>query len=764
MTKKLLSIMLAVMLVFACFVCTASAVDWSTPTRTVTFGEGGKQTGAAVGQYLGALGGKKEGDECWGYHFENGIAEGGYEYEISTTDAAAWVFNIYADGDATARILTQGTAWHLFFEWKPNGDLMVGNTNVANLERGKWHRIMLWFCRTVGYGAGKAVVIADDVKYTNNGEGFYDQASSGSANQGNLRFYVDSCESGKKGTVAFADCVVYEGLSADAATDNFYNLSQRNKEDLVQSYKGDNLVIDALTKVIKYNSVNYRTPGTLAAAIIATGNAKTADIFADSTLQTLAETIDTENNVAVLTSPNGRGYDYYKLEELPLTDMMKAAITVNDSLKNRIKKSDTGLYVYSGNYETVLADGNKRKADSISSDELIAAISSENGYALSYIDEDKADAKTDSVTGGFIKAEKENSDTIYLPIMPRTEAKELEFPADFSVGGDGADPTSAENVAGKQGTVYGVAYNNTQGNDKRYVHNPADWYTTYTYTFNMYADGDAAGFIGFAGGNGLLIYNADGTLSYYDDGWKTADVSLERGRWHKIAVTYDSERCRFVFFANGKLIIPDGRWMQNGADMHFGSDKGKNGRVLLDDFVTYEGYYEPSNDIIPDAKNTGVKIDNAKKMIYYKDIATVTELENAVRELSGASAAKLYADDSFAGSADALDNDKNVMVLTTAGNAMGYYGIADMPQAISDITFGQDSDKMNAYISINDCDENVILYIASYKDGKLTDVNSVTVAAGTNPGTVTAQVGYSAEYTYKAFLWNSAMLPIRFAQ
>ena len=71
---------------------------------------------------------------------------------------------------------------------------------------------------------------------------------------------------------------------------------------------------------------------------------------------------------------------------------------------------------------------------------------------------------------------------------------------------------------------------------------------------------------------------------------------------------------------------------------------------------------------------------------------------------------------------------------------------------------------MNAYISINDCDENVILYIASYKDGKLTDVNSVTVAAGTNPGTVTAQVGYSAEYTYKAFLWNSAMLPIRFAQ
>ena len=167
-----------------------------------------------------------------------------------------------------------------------------------------------------------------------------------------------------------------------------------------------------------------------------------------------------------------------------------------------------------------------------------------------------------------------------------------------------------------------------------------------------------------------MIYNADGTLSYYDDGWKTADASLERGRWHKIAVTYDSERCRFVFFANGKLIIPDGRWMQNGADMHFGSDKGKNGRVLLDDFVTYEGYYEPSNDIIPDAKNTGVKIDNAKKTIYYKDITTVTELENAVRELSGASAAKLYADDSFAGSADALDNDKNVMVLTTAGNAM----------------------------------------------------------------------------------------------
>lgn len=751
MTKKLLSIMLAVMLAAASFVCTVSAA--TQPTSTIVFGEGGEVAEPVAGQSIGGLGGKTKYETAWAYKFDASTnVWGGYQYTVAhPSDAHAYTFNMYADGDAAAYIMLDQSYFAL--TWEANGDLKIGNTVAGHLARGRWHRVTIWYAQADGWCTNKTVIFVDGVRY---------EEDSNSWKTSRTQY----CFSGKKGegagTVAFADGLYYDQLEENLFPDASYKVFFQN--DVIAAYEDSKLVIDTSDKIIRYNAVQYRTPGTLAAAITATGNAKTADIFADSTMQTLAETIDAENNVAVLTSPSGRGYDYYKLEELPLTDMMKAAISVNDSLKNRIKKSDTGLYVYSGNYETVLADGNKRKADSISSDELIAAISSENGYALSYTDENKADAKTDSVTGGFIKAEKENSDTIYLPIMPRTDAKELKFPTDFSVGGDGADPTSAENVAGKQGTVYGVAYNNTQGNDKRYVHNPADWYTTYTYTFNMYADGDAAGFIGFAGGNGLLIYNADGTLSYYDDGWKTADVSLERGRWHKIAVTYDSERCRFVFFANGKLIIPDGRWMQNGADMHFGSDKGKNGRVLLDDFVTYEGYYEPSNDIIPDAKNTGVKIDNAKKMIYYKDIATVTELENAVRELSGASAAKLYADDSFAGSADALDNDKNVMVLTTAGNAMSYYGIADMPQAISDITFGQDSDKMNAYISINDCDENVILYIAAYRDGKLTDVNSVTVAAGTNPGTVAAQVGYSAEYTYKAFLWNSAMLPIRFAQ
>lgn len=756
MSKKLLSIMLAVMLVATTFVCTVSAA--TQPTGTLTFGEGGEVTEPVAGQNIGGLGGKAENETAWAYKFDASTnVWGGYQYTAAhPSEAHAYTFNMYADGDAVAYVLLDGNYFAL--TWEANGDLKIGNTVKGQLARGQWHRVTIWYAQASGWITNQTMIFADGVRYDEDSAAWKTSRTQ-------------YCFGGKKGdgagTVAFAD-----GLYYDQLEDNLYADYQTFfQNDAVAAYESSQLVIDTANKIIRYNPVQYRTAEALAATVTDTQCAATARVFTDSTLETIAETLDATSNIAVLTSVNGCGYEYYKLEALPLSVMMELALRVTDTdgtIKNRVKLSDTeqytGLYVYSGNYETVLTDGNKRIADPISSAELLAALSSENGYILSYADDNKMPTDTDSVTGGFIKAEKEGAETIYLPIAPRTEAKTLAFPADFNVGGDGADPTSAENVAGKPGTVSGVAYNNASGNDKRYIHNPSDWYTTYTYTFNMYADGDAVGFVGFAGGHGLLEYNADGTVSYYDDSWKTSDVTLERGQWHKIAVTYDSERCRFVFFADGKLIIPDGRWMQNGADMHFGSARGQNGRVLFDHFVTYEGYYDSAEDVIAAVKSDNVWVDAANKMIYYQNISTPAGLENAVKTLTGAADAVLYTDDSVSEKATLLANGENVMVLTTGGHALVYYGIADMPPAISDITFGRDGDSMKAYVTIYDCDENVTLYIASYQNGKLIDVDKTFAAAGTNPGVTEAKVSYREDCTVKAFLWSDTMRTIRFAQ
>lgn len=750
MVKKLLSIMLAALMISASFACTASAaVAWDTPTKTIVFGEGGTVQANGGGQKLGNLGGKVHGDEAWGWHSDSSILEGGYEYDVSSTDAAAWVFNMYADGNATAVIATQNPAWYTVLEYKPDGGLYVGGVKRTTLERGKWHRIMLWFCRTSGYGDGKVVVIADNINCTNNGDGFYDYADWGSANQSKLRFYVDKCDTA--GTVAFADCVVYEKLATDQNTDNFYYLNWRNKQDIVQAYTDDNLVIDTSAKKIKYNAVKYSTPALLSAAITATGNAKYADIFTDSTMTTAATELDAANNTAVLASPNGYGYDYYSLEEMPLTDMMKVAVSISDSLKNRIKKTDNGLAVYSGTYYG---------ANPISSTALMEKLNSDGGYTLSYADENKNEASVNSVSGGYIKAVK-GSETIYLPIVGRYNEKSLAVPDDFSEAGDGADKVANVNVAGKIGS--GFKYNSQSGNDKRLWVEPSDRYSTYTYSFNMYADGDAVGFIGFAEGSDLLKWNADGSISYHDgSSYQPSGITLERGRWHKMAVTYDSDRARFVFFANGELITPDGRWCPNGADMHFGSYNGSNGQVLFADFVTYEGYYDPSGDSVGTAMKDNIIADAAAKKIYYKNITSATDLADQVKALTGAQDAKLYADNTFAAEASVLDNDKNIMVLTTSGNALAYYEIAAMPD-VTEIYFENASGKIKASAFVNNCDKNVRLFIASYDDNGLTAVNFAEAAANSNPGKIETEINYIGQ-TVRAFLWSDNLAPIRYAE
>ncbi len=748
MVKKLLSIMLAALMISASFACMASAaVVWDTPTTTIKFGEGGEATNAMNGQKLGYIGGKVHGDEAWGWHSDSSISEAGYQYAVSSTDAAAWVFNMYADGDAVAGIYTLDN-WYKPLEYKPDGGLYVGGVKRTTLERGKWHRIMLWFCRTPEYGAGKICVIVDDITCTNNGDGFYDDAPSGSANQSKLRFYVDNCDTA--GTVAFADCVVYEKLAKDANTDNFYYPAQRNKSDLVYSYKDDNLVIDASEKKIKYNAVKYSTPELLSAAITATGNAKYADIFTDSQMTNKVTELDAANNTAVLVSPNGYGYDYYTLEELPLTDMMKVSLSISDSLKKRIKKTDDGLAVYSGTY---CSDANR-----ISSDELLSKLSSENGYTLTYANQKKETTSANSVSDGYIKAVKD-SETIYLPIAGRYNEKILTV-SDFTQEGRGATKVENVNAAGNVGN--GFKYGQS-GGDKYFQAIPGDTSTTYTYSLNMYADGDAVGSLAFRDGQDLLIWDENGKISYSDgSSWISTDISLERGRWHKMAVTYDSARNRFITYADGQLVSPDGRWNSTGENMRFGSYRGANGQVLLADFVTYEGYYDPSGDSVGTAMNDNIIADAAAKKIYYKNITSATELAEQVKALTGAQDAKLYADNTFAAEASVLDNDKNIMVLTTSGNALAYYEIAAMPD-VTEIYFENASGKIKASAFVNNCDKNVRLFIASYDDNGLTAVNFAEAAANSNTGKIETEINYIGQ-TVRAFLWSDNLAPIRYAE
>ncbi|MBR5505250.1 MAG: hypothetical protein IKV73_02965 [Clostridia bacterium] len=440
----------------------------------------------------------------------------------------------------------------------------------------------------------------------------------------------------------------------------------------------------------------------------------------------------------------------------------------------------------------------------ISSSTLLSALKSNNGYTLSYVNSvDGDDASTKHVTGGYIKAVKDGADTVYIPIVSKAHQVDTiqlgwsgrgwsetgtegtsSRPSVQSIGGKPA-PKSGEAgyddswtrgvvVSATGGTGNWLA--KLQGNkDEANTNNVAGWIdnydTTFTYVFNFFAENVAMPIV-YANevlvrfdSNGYLEYRSGGAGSETTQYIKT-DYKITANRWHQLAITFCSGRWRPYIFLDGVNVVGSKLWYDwKVGEVAIGADKSVTGAVYFNDVRYYEGYYDPSAEIITAAPSAGnVKIDTKNKVIYYAGISELDALKSSIKEHCDASAVNVYetpASKTYT-AATTLNNANNVVVLTSPnGLRYDYYTLAQMD--MSDIVFNVSNGSIKASVAVFDSGVNASkLYIAAY-DG--TELMGIDVANVTADGTIAdAQIAYNSSLTYKAFLWDASSNPVAKAE
>lgn len=452
----------------------------------------------------------------------------------------------------------------------------------------------------------------------------------------------------------------------------------------------------------------------------------------------------------------------------------------------------------------------------ISSSTLLSALKSNNDYTLSYVKSvDGDDASIKHVTGGYIKAVKDGKDTVYIPIVNKAHQVDTiklgwtgetygwvesgttgtsSRPSAQSIGGKPAPKKDEDGyvdswsrgvvVSTAGGSGYWLA--KLQGNkDESNTNNVAGWIdnydTTFTYVFNFFAENvampvvyyDSIGKSATTAVN-LVKFDSEGYLSYYSGGatgetkqYIKTDYKITPHRWHQLAVTFCSGRYRPIIFLDGRQVLGSSPTYYDWhvAEVGIGANKSVTGSVYFNDVRYYEGYYDPSDEIIsaaPSADN--VKIDTKNKVIYYAGISELEALKSSIKEHCDASAVNVYATPASTAytAATALDNANSVVVLTSPnGLRYDYYTLAEMD--MSDIVFDVSNGNIKASVAVFDSSVNASkLYLASYDDTELVGIDVATVTAD---GTVAdAEIAYDSSLTYKAFLWNASLNPVAKAE
>ena len=158
-----------------------------------------------------------------------------------------FAFNIYADGDVTARVCYGGS--YNIIVWNPDGTATVtGVAEPIELERGKWHKVVLSMNDSNG---GRLGFFIDGVKLTSNGDSTWNSITSKSP----LSFGFEA--KSKNGIVAFDDSY----LAYWAGSDSYTKICS---QDLYEYGGAEGLNFDADTKTISYDedmfdSVEYLT-------------------------------------------------------------------------------------------------------------------------------------------------------------------------------------------------------------------------------------------------------------------------------------------------------------------------------------------------------------------------------------------------------------------------------------------------------------------------------------------------------------------------
>ncbi|MBQ7901549.1 MAG: hypothetical protein IJ365_06260, partial [Clostridia bacterium] len=211
--------------------------------------------------------------------------------------------------------------------------------------------------------------------------------------------------------------------------------------------------------------------------------------------------------------------------------------------------------------------------------------------------------------------------------------------------------------------------------------------TEATFRFSIYADGDVVAGCSLHTRD-VLRWDADGSLnsitypSNIDDWTHTYSkiATLERGRWHTIAITFVSGTWEQKIYADGKYLAtvkrPNYPFYDNGSAKHttmrVGAYAGSGqGFVAIDDVYSIAGAYDAASDTIAVTADD-VIIDNENKIIAYNEkvFADASSLKAHLLEYSNAKEI-VICDKNFSLSDKALHGDGLCLMVPSSG--IGFY-------------------------------------------------------------------------------------------
>lgn len=669
--------------------------------------------------------------------------------------------SFYVDGNAGAHILKDGG--NSLVTVDKDGKCLYNKQGTMTefpkvVTPGKWHRFAISIDKAKG---DWSTVWIDGEKVTNVG-----QTWKGLPTQ--LRFGLTS-DCGE-GSVAYADPRAYYG---------YYNKTYDSVR--IKSESG-NLSVDTANKKISYNPENITTAEALTAAVLNITDAREAKVYTDSTRTALGYT---ENSVVEIVSKSMASREIYTLES-SLTPMQKLGLEISDKYEEGfswfggthekdniyVKKDNEKLYVFSSTENSYTAYAYR----------VLKTLTSVNGYTLSIVDENKNelsgllmnDNGTEPVTGTreqdivtkgcFLKGVK-GADTVYIPIdnkIIRVSSQDLSAIGGHNWQTDVAAVSNEGGIAGK--AANDVAYVMTAGTTatskiaKLQIDSDEckKYYTggVYTYAVNVYADGDAIARIAAYDGNFIDAFNwkPNGKFTYNYDEKDTEGGTAERGKWHRIAITYDLHRGRLHFWVDGKHITNKSKWLSNLTRIDLAIDQGSsNGKVAYDDFTIYEGYYDPAEDMVDvTSQNTSAYDGNIS---YTDEITTLAALKTDM----GVDNISFYTDSALAEKATDLSNAKYALAISESGAGLNYFNVAKVSKA--DMLVSKVENGIFTVKALYKAAEGTQLNIAAYnkQTGKLESVNQYKTGSD---GIAEFTGKMSDETIQKAFLWDNYMKPI----
>lgn len=669
-------------------------------------------------------------------------------------------FSVFVSGDAVATVRRNSSNLILNYG---KGVLTTSSGAAGSLENGKWHRIVL----AQNVPNSNCYGIFADNKYMGKSSWTNETAS-----YDEIRFGLDA--NSVSGFVAFDDIVYYK---SDKANSNDVLGYCYSGYVIKANNTSEDIFVDTDKNIIKFVSQKFSTVSELKSAILAVTDASEVRIYKDNTLTAEADEY-TDGCTAVLVSSDGTGYHYYSFV---VSDVDKVGLTLSYTtgesvMQKRLYIQDDSIVVLSHPHNASYWISSVMLYHEFYIGETLYQpfFSSSNGYTLRYVDKNKVEKNTEFTRDGYIKATKEGEEDVYIPIISKLDEESIDITRGYNPG----SKSTAYGVCGKTADDIsnGFTYTDSSSGNQRYQTFSASTTSqkNTTIVFNMYADSNADVLLVADGGFNFMKWSADGKISYISStgDWYEA-ATAERGKWHRVAITYDKARNRKIFYVDGKYIngkdSNDAEATNSVEGLYFcaqspPSPNTLTGSIYFDDVVQYTGYYDMTGDMTYSVCGTNVEVNTEANTIGYKNITSVNELKAAVADLTGASAVRIYTDSTLSAEASELDKANNAAVIVSAnGLGYSYYTLEDFADKITDIAFSTEGGNIKASVTVNEAEEDMFLIIASYNTASsIKNINLTKISASEDLGAEKfATIPYNPECNTMAYLWSINLKPLK---